>query len=203
MIFVIFSDFPTPEKKGKKRKNFVQKILMGYCPDCIVRNEKNCMAKTRLYCNRRGLEARSSVLQYTALYCSLGARQGWTVLQYSAQPSHNTVTVAATRRWARQQARAQGRVGARRRGRWAGRWASGRAAGAGRAWAGGRALQAAGRAGTGHSGARGRLGRRQAGAWGTAGPAAGARGARGLGVAGGYALGALGPLSIRFDSVFS
>ena len=50
-----------------------------------------------LYCNRRGLEAGSNVLQYTALCCNLGARQGWTVLQYSAQPSHDTTTVATTR----------------------------------------------------------------------------------------------------------
>ena len=88
--------------------------------------------KTRLYCNRRGPEAGSSVLQYTALYCNLGARQGWTVLRYSAQPSHDTATVAATRhagagRWA---CWALGMLGARR----AGAGLSGRARGAG-GWA--------------------------------------------------------------------
>ena len=94
------------EKKNLCRK---KKSGMGYCP-FVLQEQKKLYCKTRLYCNRRGLEARSSVLQYTALYCSLGARQGWTVLQYSAQPSHNTVTVAATER------RGAGRA---RRGRWA------------------------------------------------------------------------------------
>ena len=53
-------------------------------------------------------------------------------------------------------ARQQARVGVG-----AGRWASGRATGAERAWARGRALQAAGRSGAVAGGARGRLGERQ------------------------------------------
>ena len=86
------------------------------------------MQPVGLYCNRRGLEAGSSVLQYTALYCSLGARQGWTVLRYSAQPSHDTATVAATQR-------AGAGLGARALGRACRRWA-GVEAGAGRGWLG-------------------------------------------------------------------
>ena len=43
----------------KRKKKFEQKILMGYCPFCIVREEKNCIARefvlqgisvVRLYC---------------------------------------------------------------------------------------------------------------------------------------------------------
>ena len=108
--------------KNEKKKNLCRNLEISYCPICIVRKETilqysllvlDCIAgckaklycKTRLYCNRRGLEAGSSVLQYTALYCNLGARQGWTVLRYSAQPSHDTAIVEATRhagagRWA-------------------------------------------------------------------------------------------------------
>ena len=74
------------------------------------------------------LKARGQfVLQYNILYCDLGAGQGWTVLQYSAQPSHDTATVATTRRWAGARAgRAQGVQAA------GGRWALGaRGAGGG------------------------------------------------------------------------
>ena len=53
-------------------------------------------------------------------------------------------------------------AGARRRGRWAGRWVSRRAAGAGRAWARGRALQATGRVGARRSGRAEQAGARQA-----------------------------------------
>ena len=48
------------------------------------------------------------------LYCEEGARQGWAVLQYSAQLCHHIITVAATQgaagRWA-------GALGARRQAR--------------------------------------------------------------------------------------
>ena len=62
------------------------------------------------------------------LYCEEGARQGWTVLQYSAQLCHNIVIVAATqgatwcwaragkhgrRAWALGEERRQASVGAR------------------------------------------------------------------------------------------
>ena len=103
------------------------------------------MQPVGLYCNRRGLDAGSSVLQYTALYCNLGARQGWTVLQYSAQSSHNTATVATTRRWAGVQV-----LGVQ-------------GAGLAGAWHGASEGQAAGRAGSGLGAAQhGRAGR-----WGT------------------------------------
>ena len=130
-------------------------------------------------------------MQYTALYCNLGARQDWIVLQYSAQPSHNTATVATTRRWAGAQvlgwgagragwalgvlALGAGRAGS---GRWA-CWRAGRARGAGgwarRALAGSgtaRALQATGVRACGAGGGR-RAGRAR-------GCAAGVRGAGGV-----------------------
>ena len=146
------------------------------------------------------------------LYCEKRARQGWTVLQYNAQPSHDTTTVAATRH-------AGAGLGAQEGagGRWAHGWACvGRWAGrAGRrrqargrtraCWA--RRLQAAGAGGTGAGRAR---------AHGVGGKSAAARGrdrqARGLsaghsawarGLALGCALGALDLFLTRFDSVFS
>ena len=64
----------------------------------------------RLYC-KEGKARGQFVLQYNILCCDLGARQGWTVLQYSAQPSHDTATVATTRRWAGALGRAGGRTG--------------------------------------------------------------------------------------------
>ena len=103
------------------------------------------------------------------LYCERGARQGWTVLQYSAQPSHNIVTVAATQG-------AGMSAGARRRAcRGAGcagrRWAlGGRALGVRACWA----RATGGRAGVGRRGARSAAdarGRRQAAGAGCAGRA--------------------------------
>ena len=151
--------------------------------DCIAGCKAKLYCKARLYCNRRGLEAGSSVLQYTALYCNLGARQGWTVLRYSAQPSHDTTTVAATRHagagrwacWALGMLALGGQAG--RSGQAAGR--AGRALGAGgKAWA--RRAQAGARVGIGAVGgwaqqARGRQ-------------ALGARGACCLGARAGYGL---------------
>ena len=39
------------------------------------------LQQVSLYCNRRGLAAGSSVLQYTALYCSLGVQLGRTYIK--------------------------------------------------------------------------------------------------------------------------
>ena len=89
------------------------------------------------------------------LYCEEGARQGWVVLQYSAQLCHNIITVAATQgaagRWGAQ----AGTAGVR--GRWA--WRAGR-----RAWARGQAAAARGR-----SGRVGMCGRRDVGELGVRG----------------------------------
>ena len=92
------------------------------------------------------------------LYCEKRARQGWTVLQYSAQLSHDMATVAATRH-------AGAGLGAQEGagGRWAGRAGRRAAAGGARRWAGaGARRQARGgtrAGGTGLQalGARGRL----------------------------------------------
>ena len=140
------------------------------------------------------------VLQPVGLYCNLGAGQGWTVLRYSAQPCHDTATVAATRRacWgAGACGRAQGERGAC-------------VGGAGGSWAqqalGERARcrregSAEGAAGSRAAGARGEHGRARS-ARGRAGWAAGARPGRWAhGLALGCALSALSLFSIRFDSV--
>ena len=93
----------------------MQKICSGLLPICVAR-KKNFVLQlsekciVRLYCKER--KARGQfVLQYNILYCDLGARQGWTVLQYCARPSHDTATIATTRRWAGALGRAGGRAG--------------------------------------------------------------------------------------------
>ena len=181
MILVIFRDFSNYNEKTKK--SFEQKILMGYCPFCIV----------RLYC-KEGLKERKIVLQYshciaekeawrvgfqlqyTGVYCNRGSwvrlglciakqkkknciatveqGQGWTVLQYSGQPSHDTAGAG-------QQARSQGRVGRVGRRRGAGLGVAGVAHGR-------RGARQAGRVA---GGARSRQGARQA--WRSAGKARG------------------------------
>ena len=146
-------------------------------------------------------------------------------MQYSAQPSHDTTTVAATRHagaglgaqegvgggrargwvlgvrgalgWARRQAHANARQQAGSAGARARRQARGRTP-ASRA----HRRQAAGAGGTGVRalGSRGRA-RQAAGAWQGAAGARPERWARGLAL--GYALGVLDLFLARFDSVFS
>ena len=95
------------------------------------------------------------------LYCEKRARQGWTVLQYSAQPSHDTATVAATRHAGAGLGAQVGMRGTQQARRRLGKRALGCTAQAGRAQAaGGRWAQA--RAAS-CSGARGAWGRRAAG----------------------------------------
>ena len=114
-FFVIF---PLLEINGKKkdliimekRKNKIlcRKFEVGYYS--FVLQEKKFVLQlsekciVRLFC-KEGKARGQFVLQYNILYCDLGARQGWTVLQYSGQPSHDTATVATTRRWGAQQGR--------------------------------------------------------------------------------------------------
>ena len=132
-----------------------------YCntADCIAR-VCNWLEKTNLYC--RG----SSVLQYSGVqgvqncsairfsgqqvYCNRAARQGWTVLRYSAQPSHDTAMEARRRA-------ALGRTGR------AGRRELGRTGAGGRVGrTGGRRVGAGGRAGAGgRKGSNGRAARAQ------------------------------------------
>ena len=91
------------------------------------------------------------------LYCEKRARQGWTVLQYSAQPSHNAVTVAATERQGAGQGCWGAQVGVRRRGRVGARAGAFRASVlecVGRACWGRRAAGARARAGAQDSGRR-------------------------------------------------
>ena len=164
-----------------------------YCntADCIAR-VCNWLEKTNLYC--RG----SSVLQYSGVqgvqncivmrfsgqqvYCNRAARQGWTVLQYSAQPSHDTAMEARRRA-------ALGRTGSAGR-RELGRTGTGGGGGRG-GRAGGRRVEAGGRAG----GRRWRThGAQRARGRGAAGRAAG-RAARPTGCA----LGALSLFLARFD----
>ena len=38
----------------KEKKNSGQKSFMGYCPDCIVRNEKNLCCKARFVLQLKG-----------------------------------------------------------------------------------------------------------------------------------------------------
>ena len=125
-----------------------------------------------------------SVLQYKICIATVEQGQGWIVLQYSGQPSHDTVGAG-------QQARAQAGAGALG---WAcvGRWA-------GRAWGtglgvegvvhnrqGARQGRAAGRArGRGARGRQVQAGGRRAGSAGHAGPG---RWARGLGARAGLGL---------------
>ena len=142
------------------------------------------------------------------LYCEKRARQGWTALQYSAQPSHDTATVAATRhagvglgtqegaggRWACGWA-----LGVRRALGWASRQAHGSRRGAqvGRRWGAQASTWADARA-LGEQAAGSRRGRHGRKGVGRVGQAAGAAWVRGL------ALGcALDLFLARFDSVFS
>ena len=125
-----------------------------------------------LYCKMGVLAWNCIAMQFTVLqekagkaglYCNtlrciatVGQRQGWTILRYSAQPSHDT---------ARRRAGGALGAGAGRAGRWAGRrwarrrgargesgWARRARAGSGTAWALG--VQAGARAGVGAAGAR-------------------------------------------------
>ena len=123
------------------------------------------------------------------MYCEEGARQGWAVLQYSAQLCHNIITVATTQgaagRWA-------GALGARRQARQA-CVGAGRGAEAGvRGLAGRRRQAAAARGRSGLVGVHGRRGAGELGVRGRRGAAAlGMAWARGLAL--GSALSALGP----------
>ena len=132
------------------------------------------------------LEIEGFVLQYKNCIATVEQGQGWTVLQYSAQPSHNIVTVAATQarlqgRWGAEQAQAWAQAGvqgvghlaqARRRGAEARRTAGRAGAGVWHDARGGRQAQAGARGLHGSACARGAQGRRAAG------------GARGAGLAG-------------------
>ena len=56
---------------------------------------------------------RRVVSQYTGLYCDMRARQGWTVLRYSAQLSHDTTMEARWGAWGSRAHRQAGGQGAR------------------------------------------------------------------------------------------
>ena len=131
--------------------NCIARGLMG-CRDCVA-------IRFTVLQERAGKVG--SVSQYTSVYrntpqciVTVEQRQGWTVLQYSAQPSHDTARrLAGSTRWGALGVRGARRhgAGARRqalgRGRWGASWRAGACWQADARQASGTGKRARGRAG--------------------------------------------------------